>query len=95
MKTTHTQTTELAVTDRVSLHTWKGLTRLEIIETANTSVEISGIDTEELILAVSYLVRNLIQDLERSSTITRRMEDITNDLVAWELARKDNVKVAA
>ena len=95
MKTTHTQTTELAVTDRVSLHTWKGLTRLEIVETPNTSVEISGIDTEELVLAISYLLRNLIQDLERSSTITRRMGDITNDLVEWELNRKDKKEVAA
>jgi hypothetical protein len=80
MKTTHTQTTELAVTDRVSLLTWKGLTRLEIVETPNTSVEISGIDTEELVLAISYLLRNLTQDAERSETITRRLNDISNDL---------------
>lgn len=95
MKVTNTQSIDIAVTDRVSLHSWKGLTRLEIVETVNTSIEISGIDTEELLLAVSYLLRNLITDTERSATLTRRLGDITNDLVAWELARKDNVKVSA
>jgi len=95
MKVTNTQSIDLAVTDRVSLNNWKGSTRLEIVETVNTSIEISGIDTEELLLAISYLLRNLIADTERSATVTRRLGDVTNDLVEWELSRKDNVKVSA
>lgn len=94
MKVTHTQSVDLAVTERVSLNNWKGSTRLEIVETVNTSIEISGIDTEELLLAIGYLLRNLVADTERSATITRRLGDVTNDLVAWELSRKDNVKVS-
>ncbi len=94
MKVTHTQSVDIAVTERVSLNNWKGSTRLEIVETVNTSIEISGIDTEELLLAIGYLLRNVVADTERSATLTRRLGDITSDLVAWELARKDNVKVS-
>jgi hypothetical protein len=32
------------------------------------------------VLAISYLLRNLTQDAERSETITRRLNDISNDL---------------
>ena len=80
MKSTTTQTVDLAVTERVSLNNWKGSTRLEIVETLNTSIEISGIDTDELVLAIGYLLRNLVADTDRSATITRRLGDIANDL---------------
>lgn len=80
MKTVQSTTVDLATTDRVSLNNWKGSTRLEIVETLNTSIEISGIDTEELVLAIGYLLRNLVQDTERGATITRRLGDIANDL---------------
>ena len=67
---------EISTTDRVSLNTWRGLTRLEVHETRQQTLEVAGIDTAELLCAVSYWIRTVATATDRSERETRLLADI-------------------
>lgn len=67
---------ELAATCDASFFNWRGKTRIQIKETEKTLVEISEVDTTEVLRGVSYLVRNICQDSERNETHTRILLDL-------------------
>lgn len=80
MKTSQATYVQLSVTDSVGVYNWRGKTRLQINETQQNMVEISDIDTDELLRGVSYFVRNIAGDSERTETQTRILSDILNNL---------------
>lgn len=80
MDTKITTSVEIATTDRASLNTWRGVTRLEIVETSQQILEIGGIDTAELLCAVSYWIRTIATAADRSERETRLLGDILNTL---------------
>lgn len=67
---------ELAATCDASFFNWRGKTRIQLKETEKTMVEISEVDTSELLRGVSYLIRNLCQDSDRNETDTRILQDM-------------------
>jgi len=67
---------EISATDRVSLNTWRGLTRLEVHETRQQTLEVGGIDTTELLCAISYWIRTIATATDRSERETRLLADI-------------------
>jgi len=67
---------EISTTERVSLNTWRGLTRLEVHETRQQTLEVAGIDTAELLCAVSYWIRTVATATDRSERETRLLADI-------------------
>jgi len=67
---------QISTTDRVSLNTWRGLTRLEVHETRQQTLEVAGIDTAELLCAVSYWIRTVATATDRSERETRLLADI-------------------
>jgi len=79
---------EISTTDQVSLNTWRGLTRLEVHETRQQTLEVAGIDTAELLYAVSYWIRTIAIATDRSERETRLLTDIlatlTNTLATKE-----------
>lgn len=80
MKTSQATYVQFSTTDTVSVYNWRGKSRLQINETQGTMLEVSDIDTEELLRGVSYFVRNLAGDSERTETQTRILSDILNNL---------------
>lgn len=72
----------LACTDRVSLNDWRGKTRLQINETADQTLEVSEIETDEMLRAISYFVRNLATSSDRSETQGRILADMLASLTA-------------
>jgi len=72
----------LSATDRVSIYNWRGNCRLEIVENKQQALEISDVNTDELLRGVSYFVRNLASDSEMTETQRRILEDIRNTLVS-------------
>jgi hypothetical protein len=82
METKQATYVTLACTDRVSLNDWRGKTRIQINETADRTLEVSDVDTDELLRAVSYFVRNLATSSDRSETQARILADILSSLTA-------------
>ena len=72
----------LSATDRVSIYNWRGNCRLEIVENKQQALEISDVNTDELLRGVSYFVRNLANDSVMTETQRRILEDIRNTLVS-------------
>ena len=70
----------LAATDRVSFYNWRGNTRIEIYETKAAQLEISDVNTDEILRAVAYFVRNVAGDSDRTETQTRILTDIVTSL---------------
>jgi hypothetical protein len=87
---TKTQTNvELIATDRVSLFNWNGTTRVQFNETNNDVLEVTNVDTEELLLAVSYFVRNLATDSGNTERTIRILNDIARDLTTSLKAKEE------
>ena len=87
---TKTQTNvELIATDRVSLFHWNGTTRVQFNETNNDVLEVTNVDTEELLLAVSYFVRNLATDSGNTERTIRILNDIAKDLTTSLKAKEE------
>ena len=87
---TKTQTNvELIATDRVSLFNWNGTTRVQFNETNNDVLEVTNVDTEELLLAVSYFVRNLATDSGNTERTIRILNDIAKDLTTSLKAKEE------
>lgn len=87
---TKTQTNvELIATDRVSLFNWNGTTRVQFNETNNDVLEVTNVDTEELLLAVSYFVRNLATDSGNTERTVRILNDIARDLTTSLKAKEE------
>lgn len=80
METSQATYVKFSVTDNVSIYTWRGKSRLQINETKQTMLEISDVDTDELLRGVSYFIRNLAGDSERTETQTRILTDTLNNL---------------
>lgn len=70
----------LACTERVSLNEWRGKTRLQINETHDRILEVSEVDTEEMLRAVSYYVRNLATSTDRTEISSRILSDMLASL---------------
>jgi hypothetical protein len=70
----------LACTDRVSLNEWRGKTCLQISETSDRVLEVSEIDTEELLRAVSYFIRNLATSTDRTEIASRILSNMLDSL---------------
>lgn len=79
---------EIATTDRVSLNTWRGLTRMEVRETEQQTLEVGGIDTAELLCAVTYWIRTIATAADRSERETRLLNDVLETL-AENLSAKE------
>lgn len=90
METKQATYVTLAVTDRVSFYNWKGKTRVQFDETKTAQLEVSDVDTDEILRAVAYFVRNIAGDSDRTETQTRILNDIMSSL-----QDKLNVKEAA
>ena len=87
---TKTQTNvELIATDRVSLFNWNGTTRVQYNETSDDVLEVTNVDTEELLLAVSYFVRNLATDSGNTERTIRILNDIARDLTTSLKAKEE------
>jgi len=87
---TKTQTNvELIATDRVSLFNWNGTTRVQFNETSDDVLEVTNVDTEELLLAVSYFVRNLATDSGNTERTIRILNDIARDLTTSLKAKEE------
>jgi hypothetical protein len=67
---------ELAATCDASFHNWRGKTRIQLKETRETMLEVSEVDTTELLRGVSYFIRSLCQDSDRNETDTRILKDM-------------------
>lgn len=80
METKQATYVTLAATDRVSFYNWRGKTRIQIDETKTTQLEVSDVDTDEVLRAVAYFVRNIAGDQERTETQTRILTDIATSL---------------
>jgi hypothetical protein len=80
MQTKTETSVELIATDRVSLFNWNGTTRVQFNETSNDVLEVTNVDTEELLLAISYFVRNLAKDSDNTERTVRILNDIAKDL---------------
>lgn len=76
METKQATYVTLACTDRVSINDWRGKTRLQFNETSDRTLEVSEVDTEELLRAVSYFVRNLAISSDRTETQSRILNDM-------------------
>ena len=79
METKHGTYINLKVTDRVSLHDWRGLTRLDITETQGVTLEVSDIDTDEMLRGISYFLRNVANN-DLTETRQRILNDIATNL---------------
>lgn len=88
MQTKLNTTVEVATTDRVSLNTWRGVTRMEVRETEQQTLEVAGIDTAELLCAVGYWVRTIATAADRSERETRLLSDIMETLAGTVGAAK-------
>ena len=82
MKTTQTVNVSLNSTHRVSILEWSNKARFEVYESVTDSVEIQDIDTDELLQAVYYFLRNLSLRDDKSADQTRRLNDIKDELVS-------------
>lgn len=82
METKQATYVTLACTDRVSINDWRGKTRLQFNETADRTLEVSEVDTDELLRAVSYFVRNLATSSDRTETQSRILADVLASLTA-------------
>ena len=80
MKTTQTVNVSVNSTYKVSMYDWREKTRFEVYENEKDSVEIQDIDTDEMLTAVSYFVRNLARRDDLSDLQSRILHDIKNDL---------------
>ena len=88
MQTKQETSVALVATDRVSMFDWRGKTRVQFNETPDTVLEVSNVDSEELLLAISYYVRNLAKESDNTERQQRILNDILSDL-------KDNLKTTA
>lgn len=88
MQTKQETSVALVATDRVSMFDWRGQTRVQFNETPDTMLEVSNVDSGELLLAISYYVRSLAKE----SDITERQQRILNDILT---DLKENLKVKA
>lgn len=80
METKQATYVTLASTDRVSINDWRGKTRLQFNETNDRTLEVSDVDTDELLRAVSYFVRNLATSSDRTETQSRILADMLASL---------------
>jgi hypothetical protein len=80
METKQATYVTMAATERVCFYNWKGKTRANFDETKNCQIEISDIDTDELLRAISYFVRSIAGDSDRTETQTRILNDIAKTL---------------
>jgi hypothetical protein len=80
METKQATYVTLAATDRVSFYSWRGKTRIQIDETKTVQLEINDVDTDEILRAVAYFVRNVAGDSDRTETQTRILTDIVTSL---------------
>jgi hypothetical protein len=80
MRTTQTNTVTLVATNNVSLYEWKGLTRISICEQTDQTVEISDINTAELMRGISYYLSRSLNECDRDETITRILTEIAKNL---------------
>ena len=80
METKQATYVTLAATDRVSFYNWRGKTRVQIDETKTVQLEINDVDTDEILRAVAYFVRNVAGDSDRTETQTRILTDIVTSL---------------
>ena len=82
METKQATYVTLACTDRVSINDWRGKARLQFNETNDRTLEVSEVDTDELLRAVSYFVRNLATSPDRTETQSRILADMLASLTA-------------
>ena len=85
----------LIATDRVSLFNWNGVTRVQFNETSDNVLEVSNVDTDELLLAVSYFVRSLAKESGKTERQTRILNDISNELQQSLKTEKEKSNEAA
>jgi len=93
METAQSTHITLKVTDRVSLHEWRNLTRLDITETQGTTLEINDIDTDELLRGISFFLRNVAHN-DLTETRQRILNDIATNLTE-SLKNKETTNAAA
>ena len=93
METKQATYVALKVTDRVSLHDWRDLTRLEITETQGVTVEVSDIDTDELLRGINYFLRNVAHN-DLTETRQRILNDIATNLTE-SLKKKEATNATA
>ena len=93
METKQATYVSLKVTDRVSLHDWRNLTRLEITETQGVTLEVSDIDTDELLRGINYFLRNVAHN-DLTETRQRILSDIATNLTE-SLKNKETTNAAA
>lgn len=82
METKQATYVTLSATEHVSLNEWRGFVRLQINETRDLTLEVSNIETDEMLRAVSYFVRNLATSSDRTDTQTRILSDMLASLTA-------------
>ena len=70
----------MSATEHVSLNEWRGFVRLQINETRDLTLEVSNIETDEMLRAVSYFVRNLATSSDRTETQSRILADMLASL---------------
>jgi len=80
MQTTQSVNVSVNSTDRVVLHEWRNKMRFEVYENETDSVEIQNIDTDEMLAAVLYFIRDVARRDDLSDAQSRRLHDIKNDL---------------
>ena len=80
MQTKQETSVSLAVTDRVSMYDWKGVTRVQFNETNDTVLEVSNVDTGEMLLAISYYVGGLAKESGKNERTDRILRDMLTSL---------------
>ena len=86
METTQSVCISLSSTEHVSFFEWKGKVRLQVTEARGRTAEISEIDLDELLRSVSYMIRRLVDDADRTETQTRLLQELQTRLQALEVA---------
>jgi len=77
MKTTQTAIVQLIATDNVSIWDWKDEVRITFRESVDSSVEVSGVSTDEFLRACVYF----IDSLSRMKGLCNNKQTLLNSLL--------------
>jgi hypothetical protein len=86
METTQSVCISLSSTEHVSFFEWKGKVRFQVTEARGRTAEISEIDLDELLRSISYMIRRIVDDADRTETQTRLLQELQTRLQALEAA---------
>ena len=84
MKTTQTSIVQLIATDSVSIWDWKDEVRVTFRESADSSVEVSGVITVEFLRACIYFIDSLSKMKGLCNNKQRLLNSLLEDLKVME-----------